>query len=107
MVKLCDFGSCSFGHTYLRDINERSNAKEVIDKETTPMYRAPEMIDLYLREELTEKTDIWVCICYCYYILILVYECLYMRFIIYVLVYTIYSIHFIYLYPSWYKARGL
>ena len=24
------------------------------------MYRAPEMIDLYMRDELTEKTDIWV-----------------------------------------------
>jgi hypothetical protein len=24
------------------------------------MYRAPEMVDLYIRDVLTEKTDIWV-----------------------------------------------
>ena len=77
MVKLCDFGSCSFGHTSLRDINERSNAKEIIDKETTPMYRAPEMIDLYLREELTEKTDIWVSLLLCIYAHMRV--CIYMQ----------------------------
>ena len=39
---------------------ERSAAEEIISKETTPMYRAPEMIDLFLRDKLTEKTDIWV-----------------------------------------------
>lgn len=59
-IRLCDFGSCCIGYTYLRNQAERSAAEEVIQKETTPMYRAPEMIDLYLREELTEKTDIWV-----------------------------------------------
>ncbi len=26
------------------------------------MYRAPEMVDLFMRDELTEKTDIWVCV---------------------------------------------
>jgi hypothetical protein len=28
------------------------------------MYRAPEMVDLYLRDVLTEQTDIWVSLCY-------------------------------------------
>lgn len=60
MVKLCDFGSCATGYTYLRNAEERSKAEEIISKETTQMYRAPEMVDLYMREELTEKTDIWV-----------------------------------------------
>jgi serine/threonine protein kinase len=59
-VRLCDFGSCSIGTTYLRTSDERSAAEEIIQKETTPMYRAPEMVDLYLRQQLTEKTDIWV-----------------------------------------------
>jgi serine/threonine protein kinase len=31
------------------------------------MYRAPEMVNLYMREVLTEKTDIWAlgCVFYC------------------------------------------
>jgi AP2-associated kinase len=44
----------------LRTPEERSTAEEDIGKNTTQMYRAPEMIDLYMRDELTEKTDIWV-----------------------------------------------
>jgi AP2-associated kinase len=59
-VRLCDFGSCVIGHVLLRNVSERSAAEEVIMKETTQMYRAPEMVDLYLRDVLTEKTDIWV-----------------------------------------------
>jgi AP2-associated kinase len=59
-VKLCDFGSCVTGYTSLRSAEERSVAEESISKETTQMYRAPEMVDLYMRDELTEKTDIWV-----------------------------------------------
>jgi AP2-associated kinase len=61
LVKLCDFGSCVQGNTFLRSAEERSKAEEIISKETTQMYRAPEMVDLYMRDELTEKTDIWVC----------------------------------------------
>lgn len=66
-VKLCDFGSCALGYTSLRSAEERSRAEESISKETTQMYRAPEMVDLYMRDELTEKTDIWAlgCILYC------------------------------------------
>lgn len=62
-IRLCDFGSCSVGHTYLRNQTERSQAEEVVAKETTPMYRAPEMVDLYHRDILTEKTDIWALGC--------------------------------------------
>ena len=60
-VKLCDFGSCCIGYVPTRTPEERSRAEEVISKETTQMYRAPEMVDLYMRDELTESTDIWVC----------------------------------------------
>jgi serine/threonine protein kinase len=59
-VRLCDFGSCEEGYTKLTNSSERAIAEEKIAKETTQMYRAPEMIDLYMRSELTEKTDIWV-----------------------------------------------
>jgi AP2-associated kinase len=59
-IKLCDFGSCVFGNVPLTSALERSQAEDVIGKTTTQSYRAPEMVDLFMREELTEKTDIWV-----------------------------------------------
>lgn len=62
-VRLCDFGSCEYGYTSLKSSFERTNAEEKISKETTQMYRAPEMIDLFTRSELTEKTDIWALGC--------------------------------------------
>lgn len=31
-----------------------------IQRNTTPMYRAPEMVDLYSNMSVTEKADIWV-----------------------------------------------
>eukprot|EP01039_Chlorochromonas_danica_P000800 gene800-868_t len=62
-VRLCDFGSCVESPIYLRNITEREQADEIIQRETTPMYRAPEMADLYMREILTEKSDIWALGC--------------------------------------------
>ncbi len=59
-VRLCDFGSCLIGYFPLRSPEDRARAEEDIGKNTTQMYRAPEMIDLYMRDILTEKTDIWV-----------------------------------------------
>eukprot|EP00605_Chrysophyceae_sp_TOSAG23-4_P001989 GSChrysophyteH1.ASY1.ANO1.2203.1 assembled CDS len=67
VAKLCDFGSCVEGITPLRDVAERTSAEEVIGRESTPAYRAPEMVDLYMRNLLTEKTDIWAlgCLLFC------------------------------------------
>lgn len=65
-VRICDFGSCVDGYVSLRDAAERSAAEEAISKETTQMYRAPEMIDLFMRPRLTEKTDIWALGCIYY-----------------------------------------
>jgi serine/threonine protein kinase len=62
-VKLCDFGSCKEGPILLRNANERAEAEESILKETTQMYRAPEMVNLYMRDSLTEKTDVWAMGC--------------------------------------------
>lgn len=59
-IKLCDFGSCVFGTVPLTNAIERSRAEHVIERTTTQSYRAPEMVDLFIREVLTEKTDIWV-----------------------------------------------
>jgi len=72
-VRLCDFGSCVIGPTFLRNQDERNTAEESIAKETTQMYRAPEMIDLYMRPVLTEKTDIWALGCILYALVFLVH----------------------------------
>lgn len=66
VVRVCDFGSCYDGYIMLRDAGERSAAEESISKETTQMYRAPEMIDIFMRPRLTEKTDIWALGCIFY-----------------------------------------
>lgn len=44
----------------LETAEQRGNEEEVVEKTTTQMYRAPEMVDLYLERELTEKVDVWV-----------------------------------------------
>lgn len=72
-VRLCDFGSCVIGLTFLRNQDERNTAEEIIAKETTQIYRAPEMIDLYMRPVLTEKTDIWALGCILYALVFLVH----------------------------------
>ena len=59
-VRLCDFGSCVIGRISIRNAEEKAAAEEIILKETTQMYRSPELVDLYMREVLTEKSDIWV-----------------------------------------------
>jgi serine/threonine protein kinase len=52
--KLCDFGSAVFGHVDLRTSKARAEAEEVIEKTTTQMFRAPEMVDLYTTKKLTQ-----------------------------------------------------
>ena len=44
----------------LTNAAERSDEEERIAKYTTQMYRAPEMVDLYMRRQLDEKVDVWV-----------------------------------------------
>lgn len=48
------------GRVSLQTAEQRANEQEVVEKTTTQMYRAPEMVDLYLERELTEKVDVWV-----------------------------------------------
>jgi serine/threonine protein kinase len=52
--KLCDFGSAVFGHVDLRTPKARAEAEEVIQKTTTQMFRAPEMVDLFTAKKLTQ-----------------------------------------------------
>eukprot|EP01034_Spumella_vulgaris_P021833 gene21833-27904_t len=65
-LRLCDFGSCVEGNIPISTATGRQDAEEIIQKETTQMYRAPEMVDLYMRPVLTEKTDIWALGCILY-----------------------------------------
>lgn len=61
--KLCDFGSVSMKViNYGTALNKEQMAivQSEIDKQTTPAYRAPELIDLYLRMGIDNKIDIWV-----------------------------------------------
>ena len=57
--KLCDFGSAVFGHVELKTPRARMEAEEVIQKTTTQMFRAPEMVDLYMAKKLTQRSVEW------------------------------------------------
>lgn len=53
--KLCDFGSAVFGHVELKSQRARQEAEDVIQKTTTQMFRAPEMVDLFMSSKLTQR----------------------------------------------------
>lgn len=54
-VRLCDFGSVVEGNQPLRTPTDRMAAEDVIQKSTTQMYRAPEMVNVHSVQELTAK----------------------------------------------------
>ncbi|NXY18150.1 GAK kinase, partial [Atrichornis clamosus] len=68
-IKLCDFGSATT-IAYYPDYNwsaqKRALVEEEITRNTTPMYRTPEMIDLYSNFPISEKQDIWALGCILY-----------------------------------------
>ncbi|KAF4790737.1 Cyclin-G-associated kinase [Turdus rufiventris] len=68
-IKLCDFGSATT-IAYYPDYNwsaqKRALVEEEITRNTTPMYRTPEMIDLYSNFPIGEKQDIWALGCILY-----------------------------------------
>ncbi|TKY49536.1 tyrosine kinase [Spatholobus suberectus] len=61
--KLCDFGSTSTNHKRFEKPEEMGIEEDNIRKYTTPAYRSPEMWDLFLREVINEKVDIWALGC--------------------------------------------
>lgn len=69
--KLCDFGSTSMPIMPPRDQQQFQHLSHDIMYQTTPQYRAPEMIDLYRGYPIDEKADIWALGCFlyklCYY----------------------------------------
>ncbi|XP_065634957.1 uncharacterized protein LOC112016777 [Quercus suber] len=64
--KLCDFGSTSTNHKRFGKSEEMGIEEDNIRKHTTPAYRAPEMWDLFRRELINEKVDIWALGCLLY-----------------------------------------
>ncbi|KAL2935970.1 hypothetical protein RDABS01_019088 [Bienertia sinuspersici] len=64
--KLCDFGSTSTNHKRFEKAEEMGIEEDNIRKHTTPAYRAPEMWDLFRRDLISEKVDIWALGCLLY-----------------------------------------
>ncbi|KAJ7335293.1 hypothetical protein JRQ81_013234 [Phrynocephalus forsythii] len=68
-IKLCDFGSAtSVAHypDYNWTAQKRATVEEEITRNTTPVYRTPEIIDLYSNYPIDEKQDIWALGCILY-----------------------------------------
>ncbi|XP_075787421.1 cyclin-G-associated kinase isoform X4 [Pelodiscus sinensis] len=68
-IKLCDFGSATtiaYYPDYSWTAQKRAIVEEEITRNTTPMYRTPEMIDLYSNFPIGEKQDIWALGCILY-----------------------------------------
>ncbi|CAI7860798.1 unnamed protein product [Closterium sp. NIES-53] len=64
--RLCDFGSASTRHRRIERAADMGIEEDVIRRNTTPAYRAPELWDLYQKEMLSEKVDIWALGCLLY-----------------------------------------
>ena len=69
MLKLCDFGSATT-QTYHPDYSwsalKRSQVEDEIVCHTTPMYRTPEMLDLYQNFPIDLQQDVWALGCTLY-----------------------------------------
>jgi AP2-associated kinase len=57
--KLCDFGSAATPRAAGTTAQECRAIEEDIQKHTTLQYRSPEMVDVYRRLPIDEKSDIW------------------------------------------------
>jgi AP2-associated kinase len=56
---LCDFGSAATTRAPGTSASECRSIEEDIQKHTTLQYRSPEMVDVYRRQPIDEKSDIW------------------------------------------------
>ncbi|KAF7554657.1 hypothetical protein G7046_g6765 [Stylonectria norvegica] len=57
--KLCDFGSACSPRAAPTTVVECRLMDEDVQKHTTLQYRSPEMIDVYRKQPMNEKSDIW------------------------------------------------
>ncbi|KAK8149143.1 hypothetical protein G3M48_008010 [Beauveria asiatica] len=56
---LCDFGSAAVPRPAPTSVVECRLMEEDVQKHTTLQYRSPEMVDVYRKQPLNEKADIW------------------------------------------------
>ncbi|KAK1721777.1 hypothetical protein BDP67DRAFT_389775 [Colletotrichum lupini] len=57
--KLCDFGSAAPPKPAPQTVVECRLLDEDVQKHTTMQYRSPEMVDVYRKQPIDEKSDIW------------------------------------------------
>ena len=57
--KVCDFGSAASPRPAPTTVVECRLMDEDVQKHTTMQYRSPEMIDVYRKQPIDEKSDIW------------------------------------------------
>ncbi|XP_045108422.1 cyclin-G-associated kinase-like isoform X2 [Portunus trituberculatus] len=70
-IKLCDFGS-AMKKTYEIDVGWSAHQRAMLEDEmaqhTTPMYRAPEMLDTWNNYPINCQADVWALGCILYYL---------------------------------------
>ncbi|KAI1432346.1 kinase-like protein [Xylaria sp. CBS 124048] len=57
--KLCDFGSAAAPKPAPQTVAECRLLDEDVQRHTTMQYRSPEMVDVYRKQPIDEKSDIW------------------------------------------------
>ncbi|KAJ5818647.1 hypothetical protein N7474_004238 [Penicillium riverlandense] len=57
--KLCDFGSSAQPRPAAKTAAEGRLIEDDVQRHTTMQYRSPEMIDVYRKQPIDEKSDIW------------------------------------------------
>ncbi|BFF88896.1 cyclin-G-associated kinase [Drosophila madeirensis] len=70
-IKLCDFGSASreiLSPTFEWSAHQRNMLEDQLNTVTTPMYRAPEMLDTWSNNPIGTKADIWALGCILYFL---------------------------------------
>ncbi|EPB77359.1 hypothetical protein ANCCEY_03512 [Ancylostoma ceylanicum] len=70
-VKLCDFGSATtqiFQPDETWNMARRTQLEEEMQRHTTPMYRAPEILDTYQNYVVGPQQDIWALGCVLFYL---------------------------------------
>lgn len=57
--KLCDFGSTAPPRPAASSAQEARLIEDDVQRHTTMQYRSPEMVDVYRKQAINEKSDIW------------------------------------------------
>ena len=59
IYKLCDFGSAASPRPAAKTAAEGRLIEDDVQRHTTLQYRSPEMVDVYRKQAIDEKSDIW------------------------------------------------